>query len=120
MRSIKRKDEYTEEGAKSLDLASLKVLYKWKHGKPAKLSLNKAKLLDVWNQAKNKQPFDRKTRTIEEQEEVDTLKTDVLHIQYTQVGRRTGKVIDDVITVLALCSQDQLKRLKVLMLLKHY
>ena len=109
--SVKAKDAYNEEGAKALDLASLKILYKWKHGKPPKSNLNKAKLLNEWNQAKNNPPLNKETWTIEEQEHLDTMKTEVLSIQDTQVGRRTGEVIDDAIAVLSLCSQDQLKRL---------
>ena len=30
----------------------------------------------------------------------------------TEVGRQTGKVLDDAIAVLSICSQDQLKQLK--------
>ena len=61
--------------------------------------------------SKNNAPLDKKTLTIEEQEHLDTMKIDVLNIQDTQLGRRTGEVIDDAIAVLFLCSQDQLKRL---------
>ena len=112
MRSVKEQYAYSEEGSKSLDVASLKVLYKWKHGKTPRSNVNKAKLLEEWNRAKNDPPLDRMMWAIEEQEQLDTLKTDVLNLQDTQVGRRTGAVIDDAIAVLSLCSQDQFKQLK--------
>ena len=112
LRTIKEQDAYSEEGSKSLDVASLKILYKWKHGKTPRSNVNKAKLLEEWNRAKNNPPLDRMIWTIEEQEQLDALKTDVLNIQDTQVGRCTNAAIDDAIAVLSLCSNDQLKRLK--------
>ena len=111
--STKGKDAYTEEGAKALDGASLKILYKWKCGKTAKASLNKAKLLAVWNEVKNNPHNDeKKIWTTEDQDQLDKLSNEVIKIHDTQVGREASKVVDDAIAVLSICSQDQLQRLQ--------
>ena len=60
----KNKDSYTEEGAKSLDAKSLKVLYMWKHGKAPNVDQNKPQLLAAWNAAKNIPIEDNKPCTI--------------------------------------------------------
>ena len=52
LQTKKGKDAYTDDDAKALDLASLKILYKWKHGKAPKPGFNKAHLLAVWNEKK--------------------------------------------------------------------
>ena len=60
----KNKYSYTEEGAKSLDAKSLKVLYMWKHGKAPNVYQNKPQLLAAWNAAKNIPIEDNKPWTI--------------------------------------------------------
>ena len=112
LRVTKNKDAYTDEGAKALDVSGLKVLYKWKYGKGPKSGMNKIHLLAAWNAAKTLTDDESKIWTAEDEVELHRLDNEVIKMSDTEVGRQTGKVLDDAIAVLSICSHDQLKQLK--------
>ena len=112
LQAKKGKDAYTDDGAKALDVASLKILYKWKHGKAPKACLNKAHLLAVWNGKKTVPNANTKVWVEEDEVQLDRLNNEVIEMCHTEVGRQTGKVLDDAIAVLSKCSREQLSRLQ--------
>ena len=108
------KDVYSDDGAKTLDVASLKTLYKWKYKKTPKAGLNKTHLLAAWNDAKDSTSNINNicTWTEEDQVELDTLENKEIKLSDTEVGRQAGKVINDAISVLSSCSKPQLEKLQ--------
>ena len=91
------------------------ILYKWKYSKAAKSSINKEKLRQTWIKAKDSAPKDKKAWTTEDQEKLERLKTDEITIQDTKVGQEARKVIDDAISILSICSQEQVQQLRIAM-----
>ena len=53
-----------------------------------------------------------KAWTEEDEVELDKLSNEVIKMRYTEVGQQTGKVLDDAIVVLSICSQGQITRLR--------
>ena len=81
------KDVYSDDGAKTLDVSSLKTLYKWKYKKTPKAGLNKTHLLAAWNAAKDSTSNIDNTWTEEDQVELDTLENEEIKLSDTEVGR---------------------------------
>ena len=50
--------------------------------------------------------------TEKDEVELDRLSNGVMKICHTEVGRHTGKVLDDATAVLSICSQEQITRLR--------
>ena len=67
--TVKYKDAYNDEHAKSLQLKDLNILYRWKYRKNLANGINEAELLQIWITAKNagKQNKDTSWTTQEEE-----------------------------------------------------
>ena len=106
------KDVYSDDGAKTLDISLLKILYRWTYKKTPKAGLNKPHLLAAWNTAKDSTSNIDNTWTEEDQVELDTLENEEIKLSDTEVGQQAGKFINDVISVLSSCSKPQLEKLQ--------
>ena len=73
--------------------------------------MNKIHLIAAWNAAKTLTDDESKIWTAEDEVELHRLDNEVIKMSDTEVGRQTGKVLDDAIAVLSICSQDQIKQL---------
>ena len=108
------KDVTNTAHAEELSSPELKILYKWKHGKnvPQKES-QKAKVLADWLVTKDHPPVDASLHswTTENENDLAKMKSEVIGLNDTEVGRQMQSSVDDMLAKVQHLSPEQIQQI---------